>query len=118
MQPNTVANDRSRIKKTNKMFDQALYPVDLIYLALADRGVGIEETKAFLFERYDIYKELMERPYVGGRDLINAGINPGDGFKAYLAYAHKLRLAGVEKETALKQTIEYVRKSQNEKTAS
>lgn len=118
MQPNTMTNDRSRIKKTNKMFDQALYPVDLIYLALADRGVGIEETKAFLFERYDIYKELMERPYVGGRDLINAGINPGDGFKAYLAYAHKLRLAGVEKETALKQTIEYVRKSQNEKTAS
>jgi tRNA nucleotidyltransferase (CCA-adding enzyme) len=45
-----------------------------------------------------------------GRDLIEAGLKPGAEFTELLAYAHKLRLAGVEKDSALKQTLGYARK--------
>ena len=45
-----------------------------------------------------------------GRDLIAAGISPSERFSEYLEYAHKLRLAGVEKENALRQTLALARK--------
>jgi tRNA nucleotidyltransferase (CCA-adding enzyme) len=52
----------------------------------------------------------MERPHVTGQDLIDAGLKPGTDFKEILSYAHKLRLAGVPKELALKQVLSYARK--------
>ena len=52
----------------------------------------------------------MAKPYVTGRDLIDAGIEPGDDFTEILAYAHKLRLAGIDKAPALKQALAYARK--------
>ena len=52
----------------------------------------------------------MAKPYVTGRDLVEAGLEPGEYFSEVLAYAHKLRLAGIEKEDALKQTLAYARK--------
>ena len=52
----------------------------------------------------------MSRPYVMGKDLIAAGMKPSPHFSEILAYAHKLRLAGVDKESALKQTLAYARK--------
>ena len=52
----------------------------------------------------------MAKPYVMGRDLIAAGLEPGEDFTEILEYAHKLRLAGIEKESALKQTLSYARK--------
>ena len=58
-------------------------------------------------ERLAIYRETMERPFVMGRDLVEAGLKPDKNFTDILAYAHKLRLAGVEKDAALKQTIRY-----------
>ena len=48
-----------------------------------------------------------------GQDLIDAGLKPDKSFADYLAYAHKLHLAGVEKASALKQTIAYARTKQN-----
>ena len=51
----------------------------------------------------------MARPYVMGRDLMEAGLTPGADFTEILHYAHKLRLAGVEKNSALKQTLAYAR---------
>ena len=39
-----------------------------------------------------------------------AGLKPGVEFTEILKYAHKLRLAGVPKESALKQTLAYARK--------
>ena len=47
----------------------------------------------------------MARPYVKGKDLIDAGLKPGPDFSQLLDYAHKLRLAGIEKDAALKQTL-------------
>ena len=115
MKPNMVAHSRSSVKKTNHMFDQACAPKDLIWMAAADRPLfaGEEEFSGdteFLLERYEVYRETMSRPYVMGRDLIAAGLTPGDDFTDILAYAHKLRLAGIDKETALKQVLAYARK--------
>ena len=45
-----------------------------------------------------------------GRDLIEAGLAPGKEFSELLAYAHKLRLAGIDKENALKQVLAQARK--------
>ena len=52
----------------------------------------------------------MAKPHVMGRDLIAAGLEPGEDFSEILEYAHKLRLAGIEKESALKQTLAYAGK--------
>ncbi len=115
MKPNRAANDKSKIKTTNKMFDQSVDPEGMIWLAVAD-GLGTKTEDAyvpcddFLHERLEIYREYMARPYVMGRDLIEVGIAPSKRFTEYLQYAHKLRLAGVEKESALRQTLAYIRK--------
>ena len=52
----------------------------------------------------------MAKPYVKGQDLIDAGLVPGPEFSELLSYAHKLRLAGVDKKSALKQTLSYASK--------
>ena len=114
MKPNTMARVGSAVKNTNKLFDRATDPEGLIALALADdRGRILEtpaaDTEGFLYERLAIFKELMARPCVLGRDLIDAGIQPGKDFTEILEYAHKLRLAGIPKESALKQVLAFAR---------
>ena len=64
----------------------------------------------FLLKRLEIYKEYMARPFVSGQDLIDAGLAPGEEFREILSYAHKLRLAGIPKDEALKQALAYARK--------
>ena len=115
MKPNTKAAHGSSVKSTNKMFWDAKEPNDLILLALSDAHGKIAprpffDTEPFLWERFAIYKEYMARPYVAGRDLVEAGLEPSAAFSEILSYAHKLRLAGIPKESALKQTLAYARK--------
>ena len=115
MKPNVVAASKSAVKVTNRMFDRAAAPEDLIYFAMSDKPVMSGDNPFtgdpdFLFERYELYEEMMSRPYVTGNDLIEKGLEPGEYFSDVLAYAHKLRLAGTEKESALKQTLSYARK--------
>ncbi len=115
MRPNTAAGAGSSVKSTNRMFDEAIDPEALILIALADERGRItaypsEPPEKFLYERLNIYKEAMARPAVMGKDLIAAGLAPGGDFSEILAYAHKLHLAGVEKENALKQTLSYAGK--------
>lgn len=115
MKPNKMAADGSGVKVTNRMFDLADDPEALVYLALSDGKGKLPQTaasEAFLFERLELFREYMKRPYVMGRDLTEAGLKPGPAFSAYLAYAHKLRLAGVDKQSALKQTLAYAAKVQ------
>lgn len=114
MQPNTMAADKSSIKATNKMFDQSAQPLDLIYFSLCDRLgkvslVQSDSSEPFLMERLKVFEEYMSRPYVMGRDLIKSGIKPSQNYKELLSYAHKLRLAGIPKDLALKQTLAYAR---------
>ena len=115
MKPNTMAAHKSSVKATNKLFDSSAEPLDLIQLALCDDlgKIGLaeqESSESFLMERYSVFQEFMSRPYVLGRDLLDAGLKPGEQFRELLDYAHKLRLAGVPKESALKQTLAYARK--------
>ncbi len=119
MKPNTLAAMGASIKSTNKMFDKSVDPPALLCLAVAD-GLGKIAPREyvsyddFFKERLAIYREYMSRPYVTGQDLIDAGIKPGKSFSEYLEYAHKLRLAGIEKNSALKQTISYARRKEKE----
>ena len=43
------------------------------------------------------------------KHLVKAGIAPSPEFSEALCFAHKLRLAGVEKKDALTQTLAYLR---------
>ena len=115
MRPNTAAGAGSSVKSTNRMFDEVIDPEALILIALADERGRITAypspaPDAFLRERLAVYREYMARPAVMGRDLMEAGLTPGGDFSEILSYAHKLHLAGVEKENALKQTLAYARK--------
>lgn len=115
MKPNALSGMNAGVKSTNKMFDQAQDPTALVYMAMADNygrimANGITPHEDFLFERLEIFNTIMAKPYVQGRDLIEAGIEPSEKFSEYLEYAHKLRLAGVGKDEALKQTLAYIRK--------
>lgn len=118
MKPNMIASAGSGIKSTNKLFDASVDPEGLICMAIAD-GLGKISPREYVShngyfrERLAIYKEYMSRPYVMGADLINAGLKPDKSFSDYLSYAHKLRLAGVEKKDALKQTLSYARKNKS-----
>ena len=115
MKPNRMAADGAGVKSTSRMFDQSVCPGDLLLLAKADHfGKGDAEdysaTEAFLQERLSCYRELMSRPFVQGRDLMEAGVEPGADFGDALKYAHKMRIAGVPKKEALAQTLAYIRK--------
>ena len=115
MKPNVLAGAKSSVKSSNKTFDESVDPEGLICLATAD-GLGKTSPREyvshadFFKERLEIYREYMSRPFVSGQDLVDAGLKPSKDFSDYLDYAHKLRLAGVEKESALKQTLAYARK--------
>lgn len=115
MEPNTVADARSASKVTTRMYDRSVDPEGLICIALADNRGRIAQIpgpdhEVFLYERLEVFLERMARPYVTGRDLVEAGLQPGIEFKEILKFAHKLRLAGVPKDSALKQTLAYARK--------
>ena len=123
MRPNVLAYSKPVLKSTNRMFDSADAPEDLIWFAEADKPVvsgtdAFSGDREFLTERLKAYEETMAKPHVMGRDLIDAGLEPGEDFGEILAYAHKLRLAGIEKESALKQTLTYARKMRKSKRAN
>lgn len=112
MKPNAEAEERVPVKTTNRLFDRCLAPEALLALASADDRGRITEGPVtdhglFLRERLGIYREIMSRPYVKGEDLVRAGLTPGPGFTEALAYAHCLRLAGIGREEALRQTLGY-----------
>lgn len=115
MRPNVSAVNNAGIKSTNRMFDCVSEPAALMYLALADSRGKIASGEQvvhedFLRRRLAEYEACMARPRVMGRDLLEAGLAPGSDFTDFLTHARKLHLAGVERESALKQTLAYARK--------
>ncbi|MBR4626282.1 MAG: hypothetical protein IKO47_01005 [Ruminococcus sp.] len=112
MEPNKLAATGSKLKKANRLFDRSCAPYDLIQLAVCD-GLGklpqCGDTEEFLMRRYAEFTEIMARPYVTGQDLINAGLAPSEELSEILGYAHKLRLAGLDKEDQLRQSLAYAR---------
>lgn len=121
MKPNTLAAANASCKSTNKLYDQAVDPVALICIATADHLGRITQEppvsyEAFLTSRLEHYRSCMALPCITGKDLIAAGCTPGDDFKEILGYAHKLHLAAIPKENALKQTLAYVRTLRKKKS--
>ena len=115
MKPHVLTSASSSIKAYNKMFDESIEPNDLIYLSICDNLGKESEVKYIskedlLFKQLDIYTEYMSRPYVTGKDLIELGIEPNKNFKEALNFSHKLRLVGVSKDKALKETLAYYKK--------
>ncbi len=115
MKPFAMAAAGASVKATNKLFDRSVDPKALICLAMADNRGKISDhpyvpREGFLFARLDIYREIMAQPYVMGRDLVEAGLQPDVWFSDLLELAHKLRLAGIPKKQALKQVLAEARK--------
>lgn len=116
MLPNQMVAQGAGRKSFNRLFDRSVSPEDLLLLCKADilgSSVSPESyapMEAALRERLAEFREIMARPYVTGADLIAAGVSPGVAFHDALAFAHKLRLAGVAKREALAQTLAYLRK--------
>ena len=117
MRPNLLALQHSRKCKTRMLFDLSVCPEDLILLARAD-GTGKldepyrEENETFLNQRLEDYREIIKRPMVTGKDLIDAGLTPGEEFSALIVRARRLHLSGLQKETALKQVLAEYRSGQ------
>lgn len=110
MRPNMMARNKSHKKKTRQMFDLSVCPNDLILLARADATGKLDEPydesyETFLRERLEDYRKIMERPMVMGKDLMEAGLKPGESFKKMVARGRQLHFAGIEKKNALKQIL-------------
>ncbi len=108
MRPNMLYTQKSGIKATNRLFDEAVAQNDLILLAMSDNLGKIpreatEETEKFLFERLSIYDEYMARDFVSGKDILDLGIKEGKRFSEILEFSHRQRLLGVSKDAVLRQ---------------
>ena len=124
MKPNMMAECGSGEKSFMKLYDRSVCPEDLLLLAKADHlgrkktgadketlAAGYAETERTLQAMLALYRRRMAEPYLMGRDLVEAGVKPGPGFTEALAYAHKLRLAGLSREDQLRQTLGYIRRA-------
>ena len=118
MRPNMYYIQKAGRKAWMHLFDESVCPEDLVLLAKADwmgrKDVdACDEAQAYQKNMLGTFREIMQRPFVQGRDLVEAGLTPGPGFKEALEYAHKLRLAGVDKDDALAQTLALMRKCED-----
>lgn len=102
---NKYASDSATIKETNTLFFKAYKPIDLIDFSICDRGN--KDNLDFLLTRFKHYQEVLKKPYVSGKDLIENGYKPNKDFGKLLEYANKLRMAEIDKEAALKQIKSY-----------
>ena len=64
----------------------------------------------YLLDKYRDYINIINRPYVMGKDLIELGYKPGDYFNETLKYGQELRLKGIDKKEALNKVINYIEK--------
>lgn len=116
MQPNRKAKANAKVKSTNQMFDKSVCPEDLLLLAEADHcGKGAHEpygeTRAWLRQRLQVYRETMAAPHVTEQDLIELDVSPGAELEAMLLLAHKLQLSGNSRSAVVKQIYAMIRKS-------
>lgn len=110
MRPNILAGAKSKKKKTRQLFDLSVCPEDLILLSRADASGKLdkpynEQNEAFLRERLEDYRRVMQRPMVTGKDLIDAGLRPGPQFSEWLSRARMLHFSGIERDRALQQVV-------------
>lgn len=117
MMPNMLVAQRSRPKAYNHLFDRSCCPADLLLLAHADAlGCGAgpmsDLTADELSRHLKAFQELMAEPHVERKDLLEAGATPGPDLDEALRFAHKVRLAGCDKDEQLRQALGYWRSLQ------
>ena len=86
------------------LLDGCVCPETLILLARAQRAgrdAGWPKDEEKLRQVLALYRERMSRPFAMGRDLVEAGMQPGPGMGRALKRAHELRLAGATKDEQL-----------------
>ena len=110
MKPLMMTKSGASKKAWMNFYDNVDNIDDLIMLCRCDSmgramEVSFDEKEAFMHKMADEYRELMEQPQVMGRDLIELGYKPGPKMGEMVKAAHKAHLAGVDKETAIKQLI-------------
>ena len=115
MRPNILAHAKSKKKKTRQLFDLSVCPEDLILLSRADASGKLDRPyddadEAFLRERLEDYRRVLERPMVTGRDLIAAGLKPGPRFSDWLSRARLLHFSGIERDRVLDQVVREARR--------
>lgn len=92
------------------------YEINKLFYSLIDINdflnlkVLIDKNNDYLFEKYESYKKLIEKPYVMGKDLIELGYKPGEYFNKALSYANDLRLQGFDKKEVLEKVKGYLSK--------
>jgi tRNA nucleotidyltransferase (CCA-adding enzyme) len=116
MRPNMLAAQHAGRKPYMKLFDESVSPEDLLLLSEADFcGRDVDSSTytygAILQENLAFYRDAMAKPFVQGRDLIDAGFDPGPDFSEALELGHKLRISLVSKEHALPQVLAFLRRS-------
>lgn len=110
MRPNMLAGANSKKRKTRQLFDKSLCPNDLILISRADASGKLdepynEENEIWLRERLKDYHQCLKRPMVTGKDLIEAGLRPGEGFAELIQRARMLHFSGIEKRNAIRQIL-------------
>lgn len=109
MKSTALTNNNSSKKSFFKMYDTSVNPKDLIMLSKCDHlgrsveGKTFDDREKVLNERLAQFEDAMSKPHVTGGDLIAKGYSPGPKFKEMLDYAHKCRLAEVDKDTVMRQ---------------
>ena len=93
-----------------ELFDGSVCPADLLLLLNAAQVQP--ETEQRLRAFCAVYDERMSRPHLMGRDLIEAGIQPGPLFGAALEQAHRARLAGLSKQEQLRRALACIREAE------
>lgn len=100
--------ENSSVKKTNRLLDSVKSPRDLIILAgcdaMSEHAIDHKLIESGWWDdRIRKYEEVKKLPEVTGDDLIALGYKPGPEFKKILNKCHDIHLAGVNKESLIKQ---------------
>lgn len=115
MHPNNMVSQDSSRKSFNKLFDRICSPEALIHLASSDNAGSVpdhprSDREPALWRHLDDYSALMKQPWFTREELLAAGVSPNADMENVLAYAHKLRLAELDRQNALGQILAYARK--------
>ena len=110
MRPNMLVQQHASDKAFRRLFDLSEEPEDLLLLSKADYlaslgGESYCETEKVLREKLEDFHRLMAMPWITAGDLMEGGMRPGPALGEALAFSRKLRLAGVNRQEALTQTL-------------